>query len=279
MHPPTTATGYAPDARRAAGTGMRAFACAALLALPGLAAAGQAVGYALDPVHTRVLVAVGHAGFSQALGTVSGSRGWLLFDPDDWSSARLEVRVPLARLDFGDPDWNRAVAARKLLDSERHPEARFVSTTVTGHDRRHATVCGELSLRGTTRPQCFEVTLNALGRHPLPPFRRTAGFSAHAVLSRADFGIDAWRSVIGDQVELRIEAEAVRDAGAIAALHPPIAAAAEAEAEADTADVTSDPAATYRSLEAAAEAALDGNGDPADGCPAHPDSTDDEPTP
>ena len=30
-------------------------------------------------------------------------------------------------------------------------------------------------------------------------------------LSRADFGITAWKSVIGDEVELRIEAEAVRE--------------------------------------------------------------------
>ena len=56
----------------------------------------------------------------------------------------------------------------------------------------------------------MEVTLNALKRHPLPPFRRTAGFSATATLSRADFGIDAWKSVIGDRVELRLEVEATR---------------------------------------------------------------------
>ena len=44
----------------------------------------------------------------------------------------------------------------------------------------------------------------------MPPFRRTVGFSATAALSRKDFGIDAWPSVIGDAVELRIEAEATR---------------------------------------------------------------------
>jgi hypothetical protein len=60
----------------------------------------------------------------------------------------------------------------------------------------------------------MDVTLNALKRHPLPPFRRTAGFSATATLSRAEFGIDAWKSVIGDSVELRIEAEAVRERNA-----------------------------------------------------------------
>ena len=60
------------------------------LALP-LAALPQPTTYQLDPVHTRVLFAVSHAGFSHALGTVSGSTGTLRFDPDDWSSATVSV--------------------------------------------------------------------------------------------------------------------------------------------------------------------------------------------
>ena len=155
------------------------------------------------------MFAIEHAGFSSALGTVSGSTGVLLFDPDDWAAARLDVRVPLSRLDLGDAKWNVAALARNLLDGERHPEARFVSTEVWPLDDTRAQVCGQLSLRGVTRPLCLDVAFNALRRHPLPPFRRTAGFSATGVLSRKDFGIDAWSALIGDVVELRIEAEAV----------------------------------------------------------------------
>ena len=166
--------------------------------------------YALDPVHTRVMFAISHAGYSQALGTISGSEGTLEFDPQDWASARLEVSVPLQRLDLGDADWNRATLARNLLDAQRWPQARFVSTRVEPLAADRFTVHGELSLHGVTRPLALEVDFNALKRHPMPPFRRTAGFSARATLSRKDFGIDAWPSVIGDTVELRIEAEAVR---------------------------------------------------------------------
>ena len=65
-------------------------------------------------------------------------------------------------------------------------------------------------MRGVEHDVCLEVTLNQLKRHPLPPFHRTAGFSATATLSRKAFGITAWPSVIGDEIELRIEAEAIR---------------------------------------------------------------------
>lgn len=164
--------------------------------------------YALDPVHTRVLFAVSHAGFSDALGTVSGTTGTLEFDPDDLGSARVEASMPLERLDLGDQAWNSA--ATRLLDAGGHPLATFVSTRVDPIDARHALVTGTLTLNGIAGEVQLAVTFNQLRRHPLPPFRRTAGFSATATLSRKAFGITRWPSVIGDTVALRIEAEAVR---------------------------------------------------------------------
>lgn len=185
-------------------------AALAAFAFPNVAAAGEAVHYSLDPVHTRVMFAIEHAGFSKAIGTVSGSTGSLVFDPEDWSDATLRARVPMARVDLGDADWNKATLAGNLLDVEDHPSAEFVSTRVEPIAPDRASVHGTLTLRGVSREIVLDVTLNAAKRHPLPPFRRTVGFSATAMLSRKDFGIDAWPSVIGDAVELRIEAEAIR---------------------------------------------------------------------
>ncbi|MBV6811188.1 YceI family protein [Xanthomonas campestris pv. pennamericanum] len=202
------------------------------LVATSLAATAAPVRYALDPVHTRVLFAVEHAGFSKALGTVSGSSGTLVFDPDDWAAARLDVTVPLHRADLGDAKWNQATLARNLLDAERFPDAHFVSTHVEASGESHAKVSGNLTLHGVTRPVTLDVTLNALKRHPLPPFHRTAGFSATATLSRSEFGIDAWKSMIGDSVELRIEAEAVREGRADEETPEPQAAPTPADAAA-----------------------------------------------
>jgi polyisoprenoid-binding protein YceI len=101
-----------------------------------------------------------------------------------------------------------------LLDTDAHPQARFVSDSVTPRDAMHAQVCGRLTLHGVTRPVCMDATLNALRRHPMPPFRRTAGFSATARLDRFDYGITSWPTVIGREVAIRIELEASRGIGA-----------------------------------------------------------------
>ncbi len=185
-------------------------ACAIVLPFAGGAAAGEAVRYTLDPVHTRVMFAIEHAGFSKAIGTVSGSTGSLVFDAEDWAGATLQATVPMTRVDLGDAGWNKATLAGNLLDAEDHPTAEFVSTRIEAIAPGRASVYGTLTLRGVSREIVLDVTLNAAKRHPLPPFRRTVGFSATAMLSRKDFGIDAWPSVIGDAVELRIEAEASR---------------------------------------------------------------------
>jgi polyisoprenoid-binding protein YceI len=174
------------------------------------ACADEAEPYRLDPVHTRVMFAIDHAGFSKAIGTVSGSTGTLMFDPDDWRSAQLKASVPMTRIDLGDTAWNKATLAGNLLDAADHPTAEFVSTRIEPIAPDRATVHGTLTLRGVSREVALDVTLNAVKRHPLPPFRRTVGFSATTTLSRKAFGIDAWPRVIGDTVELRIEAEAVR---------------------------------------------------------------------
>jgi polyisoprenoid-binding protein YceI len=166
--------------------------------------------YCLDPVHTRVMLAVEHAGFSKAIGTLSGSTGELRFDADDWAQAKIEVSIPIARLDFGDEKWNKAVLAGSLLDAARYPAATFVSDRIEIIGENRATVHGTLRLHGSAQPIALDVVMNAMKRHPLPPFRRTVGFSGRAALSRKAFGIDAWPSVIGDDVELRIEAEATR---------------------------------------------------------------------
>ena len=213
MPKPTSLSVRLPSRRAAPVLGWRrAIVGAALLACSAGVAAATAT-YALDPVHTRVMFAVSHAGFSNAIGTVSGSTGTLSFDPADWTAARLEARVPLERLELGDEKWNKAALARSLLDVGEHPVVTFVSTRIEPIDAEHARVFGTLTLRGVAQEVKLDVTLNALKRHPLPPFRRTVGFSATTTISRKAFGLTVWPTVIGDQVELRIEAEATRARG------------------------------------------------------------------
>ena len=186
------------------------FLLAACLARPATAAGPQE--FVFDPVHTRVAFQVSHAGFSNPIGSFSGAQGEVRFDPDDWSTAQVSVRIAIASLDLGDGEWRKRILDRTFFDAERFPDARFRSLRVERIDATHGKLHGELSLHGVTRPLSLDFTFNALKRHPLT-FKRTAGFSASGTLRRSEFGMDAWKNLVGDEVRLIIEAEAVRGRG------------------------------------------------------------------
>ena len=103
--------------------------------LPPVPAAAKLEQFELDPVHTRVAFQVSHAGFSNPVGTFSGTTGTLSFDEDDWSTAQLTVRVPIATLDLGDANWQKKILDPTFFNSAKFPEASFVSTA-SREDRR-----------------------------------------------------------------------------------------------------------------------------------------------
>ncbi len=185
--------------------------CIALFAFP-LPAWAASQHYELDPVHTRIAFQISHAGFSKPIGTFSKPSGTLDFDPSDWTSAKVSVRVPLATLDLGDASWQRKILDPTFFNASKFPEARFESTQVRPASANSGQVLGNLTLHGVTRPVTLKVTLNALKRHPLT-LKRTVGFSLTGTISRSEFGMGAWKSVVGDEVQLVIEAEATRSHG------------------------------------------------------------------
>lgn len=186
-----------------------AWALVGLALVTALPVRAELVNYRLDPVHTRVLFRISHAGFSNQPGFFTAVQGQLQFDAADWSQSRLEVHIPIASLQLGDADWNRRILDHTFFDLKKYPEALFISTQVLQDGDGKGTVTGNLTLHGVTRPVTLAVTLNAIKRHPLTR-RRTAGFSATGSISRKEFGIDAWSSMVGDEVTLQIECEALR---------------------------------------------------------------------
>ena len=176
------------------------------LALPLPAAMAE---WRIDPTHSRVIFDVEHAGFSYAIGAVSAPTGHVRYDPEGWEGASVEVVLPMATLDFGDGDWNRTMQGRRWFDVARHPTARFRSTRIEARDATQAVLHGELTIRDVVVPIVLHLRRNAVKRHPLT-LRRTAGFSATAELDRRAFGLEAYPSMIGHAVRVRIEVEAIR---------------------------------------------------------------------
>ena len=74
-------------------------------------------------------------------------------------------------------------------------------------DPAQATVVGDLTLRGVTRPVTMEVEFNQAGQS-MGAYK--AGFDGEATIRRSDFGINFALPALGDEVKLHIEGEFVR---------------------------------------------------------------------
>ncbi|UGB44931.1 YceI family protein [Frateuria edaphi] len=186
----------------------RLLACAALL-LP-LAAGASEHRYRYDTVHSQVLFSVSHDGYSRPFGRLHIARGWLRFDPDDWSRAATELDIDLASLDMGDPDWNQAVLEPRFLDVAKARYAHFASTGVERTDDSHGVLHGELTLRGVTRPLDIPFTFNRQAR-TIFGMHTVAGFSATAMLDRTRFGLTTSTGSIGRNISVWLEIEAIRE--------------------------------------------------------------------
>lgn len=196
---------------------LRILALTVLLAVsaalaPGHAAAADAVTWRFDPVHTQITFFVDHLGFAHAAGRVRIAGGWFRFDPQDWSSAAVDVTIDLASLDMGEAKWSEAVRSGQFLDVARWPIARFVAQglVTSGQPEGQAILRGELTLHGQTRPVELAVTFNRIGRDPYA-FKRKAGFSARTTLQRSAFGMKRYAEVVGETIDVRIEVEGIAD--------------------------------------------------------------------
>ena len=186
----------------------RLLACAALLCPLAAGAAGHRYRY--DTVHSQILFSVSHDGYSRPFGRLHIARGWLRFDPEDWSHAATALDIDLASLDMGDADWNAAVLKPAFLDADKARYAHFASTSVERKDDRHGVLHGDLTLRGVTRPIDIPFTFNRQAR-TIFGLHTIAGFSATAMLDRTDFGITANQGSIGQHVSVWLEIEAIRE--------------------------------------------------------------------
>jgi len=178
--------------------------------LPLTSAHAASASYRYDTVHSQIVFSISHDGYSRPFGRLHIAKGWLRFDPDDWSTAATELDIDVAGVDMGDADWNKGVCKPALLDCARHRYAHFASTGVERKDDHHGVLHGQLTLRGVTMPLSLPFTFNRVGR-TIYGLHTVAGFSASATLDRQAFGLTANANSIGQSVNVWLELEAIRD--------------------------------------------------------------------
>jgi len=171
----------------------------------------QAGTYALDPNHTLVGWRVNHFGFNDYFGIFGNVTGTLTIDPAAPQNAKVDISIPVAEV---------TTASKGLTDhllragrdggkadfcGPNAAPARFVSTSVRPNGTK-ATIEGNLTLNGVTKPVTIQAEFTGAGNAMMPPNKLTLGFEGTTTIKRSDFGINFAVPMVSDEVELDLTA-------------------------------------------------------------------------
>jgi polyisoprenoid-binding protein YceI len=159
--------------------------------------------YKVESYHTQVGFSLSHFGFTNYSGLFSGATGSLRLDPANPGTNRIEVTIPVQSILTTVPVLTEELKGEKWFDVAKFPQATFTSTSVTmGHDGA-ATITGNLTLHGVTKPIVLHAHFQGAGVNPIDK-AYTVGFQANGTIKRSDFGVSLYAPALGDDVELTI---------------------------------------------------------------------------
>lgn len=174
------------------------------------ASVGTPSTWKIDPTHSDLSFSIRHF-VSRVRGQFGVWTGTIVADPNDWSTASVEVTAQTATIDTNNERRDADLRGPSHFDAEANPTVVFKSTKVTRFAGDSVAVAGNLTIHGITKPVVLRGRLNGITG---VPGKRRAGFEAQTVVTRKDFDM-TWNrvvegsSMLGDEVKIEIDVAAV----------------------------------------------------------------------
>lgn len=169
--------------------------------------------YTLDKGHASVIFKASHLGLSRYTARFSQIDATLTMDVATPAKSQLVAVVYPNSIatDFpfaSETDFDQVLAkGKEWFNSDRFPEIRFVSKKIEMTGKSTGKIYGDLTLLGQTKPLSLDVTFNGAYLKKFLTNVPALGFSANATLKRSDWGLTTLIPVVGDRVDIIIEAE------------------------------------------------------------------------
>lgn len=192
---------------------LRLIGLIAVLTLVAAPIAAETSRYTLDPAHTTVAFLVEHIGFAKTLGRFTEVQGSFSYDEQSGDLSDVKIVVKTASVRSDNKARDKHVRGKDFLNAKKYPQMTFTASTMKAGAENTGTIDGELDLLGQTHPLTLEVALNKADKYPFGHKLFTLGVSARGLVKRSAYGMDyaVGNGLVGDQVELIIEIEALKE--------------------------------------------------------------------
>ena len=193
--------------------------------------------YAIDKSHTYVTFSYFHQGLSYPLLRATGVDGELELDSNALQKSRASIAVDVESIRSNLDYFDKELASRKFFHADKYPHITFATHSYTPANESTGELTGFVTIRDVTKPIVLSVVMNGAMQHPMLN-TPVIGFSASGSLKRSDFDLDRFIPLIGNQVQIRIEAEFLRGSNDGSAAAAKLATDAVANAEPESLQVS-----------------------------------------
>ena len=164
--------------------------------------------YQVDLVHSDASFKIRHL-LSKTTGTFSKFEGTIIHYPDTIQKSSVVFTIKSDSIDTNNESRDQHLRGADFFDVQKYPELKFISTKVVkGSSSSELLVTGNFTLRGITKVMTVPVVF--LGSAPTPFKDIRGGFETVFKINRNEFGIVYGKGILGDDVEISLNIEAIR---------------------------------------------------------------------
>ena len=178
---------------------------AAAAAAPALAAPET---YIVDGNHTFPRFSYNHLGYSIQMSRFDKATGTVTLDKAA-KTAAVDIVIDAKSINTGSATFNEHIQGEDFLDTTKYSTATFKSTKVNFDGDKPASIEGNLTLKGVTKPVTLTVTNFKAAPHPMLK-KDAIGANATTKVKRTDFNMGKNVPYVGDEVTIDIAIEAVK---------------------------------------------------------------------
>jgi polyisoprenoid-binding protein YceI len=183
--------------------------CAAIAAIATPPALANPESFRIDPNHTHPSYEVNHLGFSVQRGRFDKASGMITLD-EAAQKCTADVVIEVASVTTGIAKLDDHLKSEDFFNAAKHPNITFKTSDCAFDGGKVKSARGELTMNGITKPVTLTANLFNCGAHPMLKVKACGG-DFETTVKRSEFGMKYALPVLGDDVKLRINVEAIKE--------------------------------------------------------------------
>ncbi|MDQ2807903.1 MAG: YceI family protein [Chloroflexota bacterium] len=172
------------------------------------------MAWQIDPAHSQVTFSVKHMMISKVRGAFQEFSGIVNLDDQDLSKSDVEFTIQVASVTTRNEQRDGHLKSPDFFDAAQYPTILFKSTQVAAAGKGHYKVTGDVTMKGVTRSETFDVEAEGPGKDPFGNHRW--GFTVTGNLDRKNYNL-AWNValetggvMVGDTIKIELEVEVMQ---------------------------------------------------------------------